>query len=818
MVHLLAKLFKNTISLHFSIPVLKIHAGHTHDFLDRDGSQSTTNFCYNNKFKKIRVIENLNYSIAKAVNSEFQSKFSKAFVGCVDCSYYCQNIHAPASSIITPNTLYAGGIFGNPIVINNRNAVHPATWKLPDHRLIVDVSFVIPLEVRKSAVVSRDIETIRQPNRNARTPPITAITFTFILYFHPLCQEFEPDAISGHLFFPSRAVPRHYLLRALDLQNNHKQQKIVRKNILNQGLINPEILLPHLRLNTCNSKEKQKASHLTTDPHQHLYCNDQTVFTVKLKLGYLQRVSCFRYIMLTVFSQQKYDKKHYFNSKWEFVSLIELDLNLVISYSETISLPITYFLGERKYPLSLTMVPSNLVPLSHPSLPMSLSGTTIVYLYFVFPLYSYAFAFCIIIKLSMQKPIYKYGTIKFIYSYYIIDIVTCMNEKNSNIKEMINARKARGMILLEQGFEPQAVNKSTWIIPSQTGNGTYSVRYFKSPSSHWICTCKDFELRGLPCKHITAVKIWKNLREKFEQLHIKVRQTINLQDENTPMCCKHCHSTDFYRYGKKNGKQVYKCKSCNRKFVNNVDFENMKYNPKIIALTLDLYFRGLSLRKISSHLKQFYNLDVTHMSIYNWIEKYIWIMNEYVNTIQPDIGQVWHTDEMMVNIHGSWEYLWNIIDEKTRYQLASVVSTERKIRDARMVFQKAKKNCGGRKPKYVVTDGLHSYRGAINKEFNTSHGETEHLWNVGLQHHPNNNHVERLHGTIREREKTMRGLKVEDTPIIEGHRLYYNYIKPHMALEGKTPSEEAGISIEGDNKWLTLMQNAVKYQKGYCPK
>jgi len=46
-----------------------------------------------------------------------------------------------------------------------------------------------------------------------------------------------------------------------------------------------------------------------------------------------------------------------------------------------------YFLGARKYPLSFTIVPSNLVPLSHPSCSISLSGTTIVYLYFVFPLY-----------------------------------------------------------------------------------------------------------------------------------------------------------------------------------------------------------------------------------------------------------------------------------------------------------------------------------------------------------------------------------------------------------------------------------------------
>jgi hypothetical protein len=59
----------------------------------------------------------------------------------------------------------------------------------------------------------------------------------------------------------------------------------------------------------------------------------------------------------------------------------------------------------------------------------------------------------------------------------------------------------------------------------------------------------------------------------------------------------------------------------------------------------------------------------------------------------------------------------------------------------------------------------------------------------------------------------MRGLKVDETPIVERHRLYYNFIRPHQALDGKTPSEEAGITIEGKDKWLTLMHKAVQYQK-----
>jgi hypothetical protein len=54
----------------------------------------------------------------------------------------------------------------------------------------------------------------------------------------------------------------------------------------------------------------------------------------------------------------------------------------------------------------------------------------------------------------------------------------------------------------------------------------------------------------------------------------------------------------------------------------------------------------------------------------------------------------------------------------------------------------------------------------------------------------------------------MRGLKKMDTPILKGYEIFHNYIRPHMALDGKTPSEACGIKIEGDNKWITLIQNA----------
>jgi hypothetical protein len=68
--------------------------------------------------------------------------------------------------------------------------------------------------------------------------------------------------------------------------------------------------------------------------------------------------------------------------------------------------------------------------------------------------------------------------------------------------------------------------------------------------------------------------------------------------------------------------------------------------------------------------------------------------------------------------------------------------------------------------------------------------------------------MERINGEIRDREKVMRGLKKVDTKILPGMQIYHNYIKGHEALKGMTPAEACGIMDEGDNKWMTLIQNA----------
>ena len=78
-----------------------------------------------------------------------------------------------------------------------------------------------------------------------------------------------------------------------------------------------------------------------------------------------------------------------------------------------------------------------------------------------------------------------------------------------------------------------------------------------------------------------------------------------------------------------------------------------------------------------------------------------------------------------------------------------------------------------------------------------------------------NNIVERLNGTVRDRNKTQRGLEKEDSVFVKGHKLYYNFIRPHQTLNGYTPAHFANIYLNlGEQKWKQLLMRSVINQKG----
>ena len=73
--------------------------------------------------------------------------------------------------------------------------------------------------------------------------------------------------------------------------------------------------------------------------------------------------------------------------------------------------------------------------------------------------------------------------------------------------------------------------------------------------------------------------------------------------------------------------------------------------------------------------------------------------------------------------------------------------------------------------------------------------------------HATNNRIERLNGALKERVKVQRGWKSKKSALAEGQRIQYNFVKPHMALDGKTPANVVGLNVKG---WKELLELAAR--------
>jgi len=277
--------------------------------------------------------------------------------------------------------------------------------------------------------------------------------------------------------------------------------------------------------------------------------------------------------------------------------------------------------------------------------------------------------------------------------------------------------------------------------------------------------------------------------------------------------CVFCHSNDVIRIGKRKTKcgdrQRYQCKNCHRKFVND-PIKGYKATAKLITLSMDLYFKGLSYRKISDTLYQFYGLEVHFETVRRWINKFMKAINKYVATLEPKLSGTWLIDEQMVKSKrdgGVWS--WNTLDYETRFLIANTITKEKDLLNTHAIFREIKRNTK-QKPETICTDGWRSYPQVIRNEFNV----VEHKKNISLKN-GGNNRIERYHGSWKERNKVMRGLENAETTkeMLQNYRTYYNFIRPHQALNGFTPAEMTDINLNlGRNKTIGLLKKSLMWR------
>ncbi len=361
---------------------------------------------------------------------------------------------------------------------------------------------------------------------------------------------------------------------------------------------------------------------------------------------------------------------------------------------------------------------------------------------------------------------------------------------------MSQTREERGREIAEMG-QVVRLDEGHYQVVSQSGNGLYDV---VSTEAGWSCSCKDFEFRHEVCKHQWAVQFSQALRVEVQRA-----QVVKPLDS---LSCKFCGSNetikDALRHNAYGSIQRFKCKVCERRFSVNVGFERMRASPQTITSAMQLYFTGESLRSVQKFLR-LQGVNVSHVAVLKWIRKYVALMDKYVDKITPQVSDTWRADEVYIKFKGNRKYLFAMMDDETRFWIAQEVSHWKENTDASKLFRKAK-TLAGKTPKILITDQLKSYKTASRQEFPT----TRHVQDITLSGVIHNNKMERMNGEVRDREKVMRGLKRMDTPILKGVQIYHNFIRPHEGLNGQTPADRAGIKVEGENKWLTLIQNATR--------
>jgi transposase-like protein len=361
--------------------------------------------------------------------------------------------------------------------------------------------------------------------------------------------------------------------------------------------------------------------------------------------------------------------------------------------------------------------------------------------------------------------------------------------------------------ILEKDNSINQTGSSEFIVRSQTNEGTqYRVSW---QLKKWVCTCPDFLKHKRRCKHIYAVNTYQMLK----QISQGIRETEI--DRTCPRCGSRETTKRAWRFNRSMPKQIYFCKKCKKKFSGTLGFARMKKEPQAIVLALDLYFKGLSLRKITEHLSSIYSIKATHVTVYNWIRKYVKLIKKYVDSEDSArLSNRWHADETVLRLKGSQINMWALLDDELKLLIASRISESREAKQAECLFEKGMKKAKN-EPLEIVTDGLPSYEEAIGNLASKYGNPVIHL--KGPFASPlNNNRMERFFNTVKERTKQFRGLYSESTTeqFVDGFSLYYNHVRPHSALNGRTPAEAAGLKPHlENNKWLHLIRLATKKEK-----
>lgn len=340
----------------------------------------------------------------------------------------------------------------------------------------------------------------------------------------------------------------------------------------------------------------------------------------------------------------------------------------------------------------------------------------------------------------------------------------------------------------------------------------------------WTCTCKTNKVHDHVCVHIRATE----LAIRLDQVSpLPVAQTPTKPAENFPADnatrCSHCGSQSYRCDGSRqtrDGRKVqrYECKTCGRKFCNDVGFGRRWYSPEQIEEAVELRISGFSLKQVAEHFRLRGKPVPSTVTVYRWQRRYGKLAADYMESNTPPITDSWMADETTVFVNGETHWTWNFIDPKSRAAFASPTTRTKDTKDGVYAVLAAKKIAGGA-PRYFVTDGFAVYDNVSRKHLWRKKKPTTHVVSTpipGLKRRHGEskdkgvnlvqNRIERYNGTQRTRTNLVRGFKSLESAreFLRLFRVGYNMLRPHEALDGRTPAQALGMKLPTIDGGATL--------------
>ena len=281
--------------------------------------------------------------------------------------------------------------------------------------------------------------------------------------------------------------------------------------------------------------------------------------------------------------------------------------------------------------------------------------------------------------------------------------------------------------------------------------------------------------------------------------------------------CVHCKSKNNYKKGFRKTEyrdkiQKYYCKDCKRYFTNDTGFYRMRFDEKIITMSIDMFVSNLSSRKMRNQLSRHLQVKTSHVSVLNWVYRYTLKVSKFVENLGYNLGNSFYADETEVQREDKLDRFWCCIDWDTRLITGYHYSLNGNPQQAQIFLNKA---ISKGKPKFNQTDGGVFYPKAFKKLFysNKIGGLTvEHKIQNYQRTHIHNYKIETVFMKIKDRVYDFRGFKaLWSAPILMTSLvIQHNFIEVHSGTN-EIPFERAGVNLElGENRWLGLIRKSAQ--------